>query len=100
MAVNCECCGADSDKRYPFRYPNSDNVDTTIYICKSCHQSVRVLLNEFIEDLDDVSSKKKEDHYPVRYPDLNNKDTTVYISYADYRKLEDEINAFVENGGL
>lgn len=100
MATNCEICGADSDTRYPFRYPNSDNVDTTIYICKSCHQSVRVLINEYIEGLDDSSTKKKDDYYPVRYPNLSNEDTVTYISYKDYRELEDEINAFIENGGL
>ena len=100
MASNCECCSTDCDTRYPFRYPNDDNVDTTIYICKSCHQSIRVLINSFIEELNETSTSKKDNFYPVRYPNLSNIDTVTYISYSDYRELEDEINAFIENGGL
>jgi hypothetical protein len=96
----CEICGAESETRYDFRYPNEDNEDTSLLICKSCHESIRVLINEFIESLDEVSSTKKKNFYPVRYPNLSNLDTITYIKYEDYRALEDEINMFVENGGL
>ena len=36
--ANCEICGADSKTRYKFRYPNSNNKDTTKLICKDCHE--------------------------------------------------------------
>lgn len=98
--ANCEICGADSETRYDFRYPNSNNEDTTVLVCKSCHESIRVLINQFIDSLDETSTVKLKDYYPVRYPNLNNADTVTYIKYEDYRELEDEINIFIENGGL
>lgn len=100
MAVkNCECCGAEVNTRYPFRYPNSNNKDTTKYICKTCHERLRVIINEFMGTIDSYL-KKTEEHYPVIYPDIMNEEVTRYISYNDYRNLEKEINNFIESGGI
>lgn len=100
MAIkNCECCGADAQTRYAFRYPNVNNKDTTKYICKACHESIRVIINEFMESVK-TYTKDTEDHYPVTYPDMMNREVVKYISYQDYRMLEKEINAFIENGGV
>lgn len=95
----CEICGADCVERHSFRYPNSDNKDTTKLICKECHESVRVIINEHMNEVN-TYGEKIDDHFPVVYPDIMNNKTTKYISYDDYKALEDKINAFVENGGV
>lgn len=97
--TNCEICGADSNTRYKFRYPNSDNKDTTKLICKDCHESLRVIINEFIDSVESLADKT-EGYYPVIYPDTMNKEAKKYIAYTDYKNLEKEINTFIENGGV
>lgn len=94
----CEVCGAKCEERYSFRYPNSSNQDTTKYICKECHEGVRVIINQFMNTVT-VNTSKTEDFYPVVYPNTLNKETISYISYSDYKNLEKEINTFIENGG-
>lgn len=99
MAQNCEICGAECEERYSFRYPNSNNQDTTKYICKECHEAIRVIINQFMDSVE-TSNTKKKDFYPVVYPNTLNKATSSYISYDDYKNLEKEINTFIENGGV
>ena len=96
--ANCECCGVEVNIRYAFRYPNSNNKDTTKFICKTCHEKLRVIINEFMSSVDSYINQK-EDFYPVIYPNLMNAETTRYISYDNYRVLEKRINAFIESGG-
>ena len=96
---NCECCGAEVKTRYSFRFPNSNNKDTTKYICKTCHERLRVIINEFISTVDSYI-KSTEETYPVIYPDIMNEEVTRYIGYNDYRRLEKEINNFIESGGI
>lgn len=97
--LNCECCGKEVTTRYAFRYPNSNNKDTTKYICKDCHERLRVIINEFISSVDSYTNEVS-DHYPVIYPNLMNEETTRYISYDNYKRLEKKINAFIESGGI
>lgn len=97
--ANCEICGTECKTRYSFRYPNSNNQDTTKQICKECHEALRVIINQFIDSVTSYTSKM-EDYYPVIYPNLMNKETTRYILYNDYKNLEKEINTFIENGGI
>lgn len=99
MAVTCEICGAECDKRYSFRYPNSNNQDTTKQICKECHESLRVIINQFIDSVTSYS-EKADGFYPVIFPNTLNDETVKYISYDDYKALEVEINTFVNNGGV
>lgn len=97
--MNCECCGANADTRYSFRYPNSNNKDTTKQICRTCHERLRVIINEFIDSVDSYT-KKIDDHYPVTYPNIMNEEVVRYIAYNDYKNLEKEINNFIESGGI
>lgn len=97
--MNCEICGIECDTRYSFRYPNSENKDTTKQICKDCHEALRAIINQFIDSVNSYTTKT-DDYYPVIYPNTMNVETVRYISYSDYKNLEKEINTFIENGGV
>lgn len=97
--ANCEICGIECTNRYSFRYPNSNNQDTTKQICKECHESLRVIINQFIDSVTSYTAKSK-DFFPVIYPNTLNDETVRYISYDDYKALEKEINTFIDNGGV
>ena len=97
--ITCEICGIACEERHTFRYPNSENKDTTKYICKECHQALRVIINQFIDSTTSYTSKI-DGFYPVIYPNTMNEETIRYISFDDYKALEDEINAFIDNGGI
>ena len=95
----CEICGSECEKRYPFRYPNSNNKDTTKQICKECHESLRAIINQFMDSVTSYTSKTTST-YLVVYPNLSNKETTKYLAYDDHKNLEKEINKFIESGGI
>ena len=99
MAQNCEICGVECEERHSFRYPDSNNQDTTKYICKECHQSIRLIINDFMDSIE-TSNVKKDNFYPVIYPNKMNNETTKYIEYNNYKSLEKEINKFIDNGGI
>lgn len=99
MAITCEICGVDCNKRYNFSYPNSNNQYTTKQICKECHESLRVIINQFIDSITSYNSKSKG-YYPVIFPNTQNEETTKYISYDDHKALEKKINTFIDNGGI
>lgn len=97
--TNCECCGIKCEKRYSFRYPNSNNQDTTKQICKECHQKIRIIINEYIDSIT-TYSQKQEGTYPVVYPNAMNDETIRYLLLENYRVLETKINDFIEGGGV
>ena len=79
--------------------PNSNNKDTTKQICKECHESLRAIINQFIDSVISYTSKTANT-YLVVYPNLSNNETTKYLPYDDHKHLEKEINNFAESGGL
>ena len=79
--------------------PNSHNKDTTKQICKECHESLRAIINQFMDSVTSYTSKTTST-YLVVYPNLSNKETTKYLAYDDHKNLEKEINKFIESGGI
>ena len=53
--------------------PNSNNKDTTKQICKECHESLRAIINQFIDSVISYTSKTANT-YLVVYSNLSNKE--------------------------